>query len=105
MPINPDTDQLLTLGQAARRARPAGERPVSPSTVWRWHTRGVAGVRLETLCLGSKRYTSVEAMDAFFHAITAARTGRSNSEENGDSGERSPELVAGLERSGLLSSD
>lgn len=83
MPINPDTDQILTLGQAARRARPAGERPVSPSTIWRWHTRGVAGVQLETLCFGSKRYTSVEAMDAFFNAITAARTGGKDRAEPG----------------------
>lgn len=37
----------------------------NPSTVQRWMRRGVSGITLETFTVGSKRYTSVEALDRF----------------------------------------
>ncbi|MHB8953851.1 MAG: DUF1580 domain-containing protein [Pirellulaceae bacterium] len=45
------------------------------STVWRWFKRGIRGIRLETILIGGRRYTSDEALDRFFTAITAAASG------------------------------
>ncbi len=45
------------------------------STLWRWHRHGVAGVRLETVVIGGKRYTSRQALQRFIEATTAAHDG------------------------------
>lgn len=60
---------LLTLAQAARTfpVRP------SPSTLWRWRSRGIGGVRLETVMVGGRRYVSREALERFVGELTAAR--------------------------------
>jgi hypothetical protein len=59
--IDIHSEQLLSLGQAARRL------PGHPalSTLWRWQIKGVLGVRLETVLVGGRRYTSVEALSRF----------------------------------------
>lgn len=44
----------------------------SPATLWRWFTRGVNGVRLETAKIGKRRYTSREALQRFVTATTEA---------------------------------
>jgi hypothetical protein len=35
--------------------------------------KGVRGVRLETVMMGGRRYTSAEAVERFFARLTAAR--------------------------------
>ena len=50
-------------------------RRVHPSTLHRWRLRGTRGVKLETLLVGGTRYTSVEALNRFFAATTAAADG------------------------------
>lgn len=45
------------------------------STIWRWHRRGVKGVRLETVLIGGRRYTSREALARFSERVTAAADG------------------------------
>jgi hypothetical protein len=45
---------------------------VDACTVWRWATRGVRGVKLETLLIGGIRYTSAEALQRFYEKTTAA---------------------------------
>ena len=52
-------------------------RRVHPSTLHRWRLRGTRGIRLETLLAGGTRYTSVEALNRFFAATTAAADGES----------------------------
>ena len=47
-----------------------------PSTFQRWRSRGVHGVRLESILIGGERYTSEEALQRFFAAITAAADGQ-----------------------------
>jgi hypothetical protein len=42
------------------------------STIWRWINRGCRGVRLETILIGGKRYTSLEALQRFVEATTVA---------------------------------
>jgi hypothetical protein len=76
MAIDPLTEKLRSFTEAARRL-PAlrGGKPVNPSTVWRWTSRGVRNrdgvlVRLETIKLGGTCCTSDEALVRFFRALT-----------------------------------
>lgn len=59
--IDVATEELITLAQAAKRlpARPA------LTTLWRWRKNGVGGRRLESIVMGGKVYTSVEALGRF----------------------------------------
>ena len=62
--------ELLPLVDAIEQA--SGRRP-HLSTAIRWATRGIAGIRLETTCFGSKRLTTVANVLAFFDAIGHAK--------------------------------
>ena len=42
------------------------------STLWRWARQGLMGVRLEYQRVGRRIYTSREALDRFFEAVTLA---------------------------------
>ena len=70
MPISL-SETLITLTQAAQML------PGRPhvSTLWRWYRRGIRGVRLETYVLAGRRFTSVEALERFAAATTAAANG------------------------------
>ena len=71
--IDSRKEKVLSFKQAAellpRRRR--GKTP-SPSTLYRWATTGLHGIRLETLCVGGSRCTSAEALQRFFERLTAA---------------------------------
>jgi hypothetical protein len=75
MSIDPLSDELLTLPQAAviLPRRREGSK-VSASTLWRWYTRGSRGVRLEIVKVGGQTYTSREALRAFIEARSLAGT-------------------------------
>jgi hypothetical protein len=67
MSIDPLAEEILSFAAAARRIpRIRNNRPVSPSTIWRWATDGVRNVRLETTQIGGTRCTSMEALRRFF---------------------------------------
>lgn len=68
MPINIQSEQLLTLEQAAHSL----PGHVAPSTTWRWCRVGIRGIRLESVLIGGKRYTSTAALATFAAALTAA---------------------------------
>jgi hypothetical protein len=70
-------ERLLGLGAAARLFPPmrAG-KSVSPITLWRWSRNGARRrdgrvVRLETLRVGARTVTSVEAIERFVGALNA----------------------------------
>jgi hypothetical protein len=72
-------EKPITFAEAASQfpSRHPG-RKLSPMTVWRW-AEGIGtpgGIRRETIYLGGGRYTSVEAVNRFAQAITAARQGQ-----------------------------
>lgn len=46
------------------------------ATVWRWVNNGVRGLRLETIKVGGRRFTSHEAIERFIERNTAAADGR-----------------------------
>lgn len=60
-------DQLLreTRLQLSHLAR---RQDVSPTTVWRWTTRGVSGHVLESFNVGGKRFTTEEAFQRWIIA-------------------------------------
>ena len=45
------------------------------STIWRWHKVGIRGRRLETVIVGGRRVTSLEAFQRFADGLTADRDG------------------------------
>src|SRR5262245_61651179 len=45
-------------------------RKAAVSTLYRWATVGVRGIRLETIQVGGTRCTSVEALQRFFDALS-----------------------------------
>lgn len=47
-------------------------RPTHPNTLMRWATRGLRGVRLETIKCGARTCSSAEALQRFFSALTRA---------------------------------
>jgi Protein of unknown function (DUF1580) len=42
----------------------------SPATLYRWALKGIRGVKLETVMMGGRRYTSDEAVDRFFARLS-----------------------------------
>jgi hypothetical protein len=47
------------------------------ATIWRWSLRGVRGAFLETLVVGGRRFTSVEAIERFIARTNAVAAGPS----------------------------
>ena len=43
---------------------------ITASTVWRWATRGVGGIRLETVKVGGRKLTSRQAIGRFIDATS-----------------------------------
>ena len=68
MSIDPDIENIVTLGEACRLIPPSG---ISPATIARWIQRGVRGARLETILIGGRRLTSREALQRFFASQNA----------------------------------
>lgn len=71
MSIELSSEELRSLSAAANTL----PRRPHVSTLWRWAQRGIRGIRLETILIGGRRYTSDEALDRFFTAATAAASG------------------------------
>jgi hypothetical protein len=46
-----------------------------PTPLHRWCLLGVRGIRLESVMVGGRRCTSIEALNRFFQAVTAAANG------------------------------
>lgn len=76
MTIDIHSETLLSMAQAARKFLPyRRDRPVNPSTIWRWIHDGVtlpdgSAVRLEGIRCGDRWLTSQEAIGRFIDAQT-----------------------------------
>src|SRR4051794_13972212 len=71
-------DEKLVVLAAAARSLP--HRP-HISTLHRWRTRGVRGIRLEAILTGGVWCTSREALRRFFDATTYAATGAATADQ------------------------
>lgn len=69
-----DKEQLILMRDAPKHVppRPGGKR-LHISACYRWITKGLGGVRLESIRLGGTTYTSVEALQRFAAALSADR--------------------------------
>jgi hypothetical protein len=68
--IDPLKEETLNFSRASRRVPSLRkDRPVAPSTLWRWAKIGVRGIRLETVKIGGTTCTSLEALRRFFAAL------------------------------------
>lgn len=73
MAIDITTEQLIDFNEAAELL-PEGSRPTY-ATWWRWATKGVGGVKLETVKIGAKRATTASAVARFVETLTARSAG------------------------------
>ncbi len=71
--IDVATETVTSLTEAAKwkrlPRRRQGKRP-HVSTIYRWATAGVAGVKLETIRVGGTLCTSFEALQRFFERLS-----------------------------------
>ncbi len=71
----PNSQQLVRLSAAVMNVEAiTGETP-HVTTLHRWATRGLAGVKLRTMYAGGYRRTSEEWIREFFEAVSAAKNG------------------------------
>jgi len=70
--IHPATETLVTLSRAAEHYPAVNGRHPHPSTVFRHAINGIDGMRLETVRVGGRLVTSVEAIERFIRAVSAA---------------------------------
>jgi hypothetical protein len=69
-------ERPVSLREAAERVREfTGKRPHA-ATLYRWVSRGVRGVTLETLVVAGSRVTTMAAIERFIAATTAAANER-----------------------------
>lgn len=94
--IDPFKETMLPLGKAARKVP---GRQVSPQTIYRWCSTGIDGIRLETIVIGGRMQTSLEALTRFFAAVTEAKQAATRDDETG---ERSEHVQRKLEAAGLV---
>lgn len=71
MSIDIHTERIIPINQAPKHfpGRP------NVSSVYRWFGKGSRGARLETIVVGAKRYTSIEAIERFIERTTANSPG------------------------------
>ena len=62
-----DIKRLVPIGQAPKLLLV----PVHVSTFHRWRTRGVRGIRLETILIGGRRYLDPVALEDFARRLTS----------------------------------
>jgi len=75
MAIDIQTERLIGLDEAAKLFPGRDGGSVHKFTVGLYARRGKLGVRLETVLAGPRRCTSVQAVQRFIEAVTAARNG------------------------------
>lgn len=81
MAINIQNETLLTLSEAARTLPRFNGKNVHSSTLWRWATVGLQGVRLDHVLVGRRMCTSLKALSRFMNALAEARQSVSGDSE------------------------
>jgi hypothetical protein len=89
-----EAEKLLSLSEAAELLP---NRP-HVSTLWRWCRRGVKGVRLRTLIVGGRRYTTPSFLEDFVVHLSEPRvvTPTTGSQERAQQKARAEEIAAAM---------
>ncbi len=53
------------------------------STLLRWALRGVKGIKLETVIVGGRRFTSLEAIQRFIERLSKSEAGENSPQQRG----------------------
>ncbi len=69
------------------------------ATIWRWATRGVRGIKLQTWMSGGTRVTTPQALEEFLLALNAGQPA-DDAETDADLARRAKEASAALEKLG-----
>lgn len=69
------------------------------STLWRWATKGVRGIRLATVIIGGRRMVTPRALEDFLQRLNADQPA-DEEETDADLQRRAREAAAALERLG-----
>jgi adenosylmethionine-8-amino-7-oxononanoate aminotransferase len=69
--INTSSENVINITQAANQIPGRPHR----ATVWRWILNGLHGIRLESVKVGGRRFTSEEAIERFIARTTAVANG------------------------------
>lgn len=101
MSIDIEKDELLTLAQACRLLP---KRP-SPTTLWRWRTIGVRGVKLECLRVSGRWVTTARCMTEFIRRQADAHSRLDPDTVAGTYNGRNARTTAELRQAGLLADD
>ncbi len=73
--IDTTVEKPIPLDQLPPEAIPGRRgKPVHQVTLSLWYRRGVRGVRLETIMIGGRRATTLEALSRFYTAVSLARS-------------------------------
>ncbi len=72
MSIDLNNENVGTLSEVAGKLPRLGGRKIHTSTLWRWASRGLRGVRLEHVRLGGRIITSLEAVQRFSESLSDA---------------------------------
>ncbi len=73
--IEIDQEDLVLLSEVPKLLPKRRGKAVHLSACYRWMKSGLSGVRLETVLIGGQRFTSKEALNRFWHRVTAVRDG------------------------------
>jgi hypothetical protein len=73
--VNLTTEQSFPLARAADLLEPVLGRRPHYSTLYTWTTKGLRGVRLESVRVGGSIVTSRESLDRFFARLDESRSG------------------------------
>jgi Protein of unknown function (DUF1580) len=76
MPIIVTSEDLLPINGVPKFLEKRIGKRINLSTVYRWKTRGICGVRLETVSVGGGSFTTPDAMNEFFAKSTRAKQQR-----------------------------
>jgi Protein of unknown function (DUF1580) len=87
-------DDLISL-TAASRLLPSHP---NPATLWRWRTKGIRGIRLQTVLVGGRRFVTRKAIEEFIQRLTEAAEQRATDIRQ----ERSQATIVDLKSAGLL---
>jgi len=71
MAISLKSDEIVSISQAAKRLpKRSNGKAIHVASVYRWIGEGINGVRLESVRIGGRLFTSVEALQRFTERLT-----------------------------------
>jgi len=66
-------ENLIAFPDVPKTLPPNNGKRLHLSTLYRWAERGRHGVKLETICVGGRRFTSQEALQRFFNEVSGIK--------------------------------